>query len=274
MTGFLSDSDLEKTEQELIKQDFYSTFLHLNCHNGLRRGELHLIIGPQGGSKSTLIKSWILDLVNQKKKVKIHCSEENWDKYVVGINKIIRKSKNEEAKESLDFLTGYSELKLDKEFKKNFWPNLKEKLIEDESEVFILDNFTTSFLGMGSISEQGQNAVYLKKIADDLKIPVVVLGHTTKTANAETMVLRGEDIRGNASISNIASYVYLIQVLFHLTPTKSYLRVDKARYHQKANKKYFELIFNEKYGVYTGDRVGSLEALKNEINPKSKRIKL
>jgi len=276
MKAFLEDSELEKTEKELNHQDFKSVFYHLNCHNGLRKGEVHLIIGPQGGSKSTLIKSWVLDLISNSKKTKIHCSEENWGKYVIGLNRVVRKSKPEaeDAEIALNRITGFSEINMDKEFRNNYWPLLKEKLIEDESEVFIIDNLTTSFLGMGTIPEQGKNAQNLKKIAEDLKIPVVVLCHTTKMANAETSVLRGEDVRGNASITNIASYSYVIQVLFHLTPTKTYLRVDKARYHSKANKKYFELIFNEKYGVYTGDRASSLESLKSEINPKKQRIKL
>ena len=84
-SGLLSDTELMETKDRLNKKLFYSSLHVFNDHNGLRPGELHLIVAPSGGGKSTFVRTLIFQLLTASK-VFLYLSEEARETYVHGLN--------------------------------------------------------------------------------------------------------------------------------------------------------------------------------------------
>lgn len=276
--GRLSQDQVDQMKNELLKNDFKSKLNCFNCHNGLRMGELHVIVGPKGGGKSTFIKTILLDLIVSRKKTFLFLSEEEVEKYVLNIHGVLLKATGDidKTNELMSCLHIESQLNMASELfnPEKFFKRLEHLFYEQVYDCFILDNFTTSFLATtGKIENEAKIASKLKKLASDFVIPVLAVYHTAKTARINEKLLDSDDVRGNATIVNIGSYNYLVSTFFKESPVRAFVTVDKARYHPKANKKVFEMNYDSELGIFTGDMASSFETMENIINSYKKRGK-
>ena len=65
-SAFLTNEKITKTENDINFTYHDSQFEFLKIHNGFRPGELHMVIAPMGGGKSTLIRTMIYDQLKFK----------------------------------------------------------------------------------------------------------------------------------------------------------------------------------------------------------------
>jgi archaellum biogenesis ATPase FlaH len=254
------DKVLEAKKRTIERRDtvhFRSRFKHLNCHNGFRPGELHTLIGEKGGGKSSFIRAWVLELLVQHKHVYIRLSEEYSQDYRDHILSFL----NEETAFFAKYLTVDSELELpQREMQSDYVGLLDMKIKAAKADVFIFDNFTTSVLSSRSPTEQQLSAVALRNMAGKNNIPVIVAAHTEKKFKKGEMTT-GDNIRGNATLVNTASYIYTLTI-WHDKPGKpTVVYIDKARHHPMANKARFLLEFDIAVGAYKADKPCTRELL-------------
>ena len=95
----------------------------------------------------------------------------------------------------------------------------------------------------------------LRKLAAHYKIAIVSVIHTRKGVNIYQSMVDAEDVRGNATGVNTASYNLVITTYFKTQPPRAFVQIDKARYHPDANKKIYELKYDTKLNLYTQDRL-------------------
>jgi hypothetical protein len=227
---------------------FKSFFKHLNDHNGFRCGELHLLVGPKGGGKSTLFRDWILESVRQGKKVYVRLSEDKRLDYVDEIAKFFNDNEGQIFKN----LYVESDLDLTDDEKKDYLGDLEMKVKNRGADIIFYDNFTTSILTRQGILAEAENALKLRSLADKLEVPVVVAAHTQKSYRGDS-VASGDDVRGNATLANVAAYIYGLTVFYKLPTRPTVLFIDKARHHSASNKKHYKLVFNPASESYVKD---------------------
>ena len=233
-------SELKERNKNRKKQVvFKSLFKHLNDHNGFRCGELHLLVGPKGGGKSTLFRDWILESVRQGKKVYVRLSEDKRLDYMDEIAKFFNDNEGDLFKN----LRIESDLDITDDEKQSYLDDLEMKVKNFNADIIFYDNFTTSILTRQGILAEAENALKLRSLADKLEVPVVVAAHTQKSYRGDS-VASGDDVRGNATLANVAAYIYGLTVFYKLPSKPSVLFTDKARHHSASNKKYYKLTFN------------------------------
>jgi hypothetical protein len=234
-------------------------------HNGFRCGELHTFIAEKGGGKSTLIRTWIVECLKQGKKVFLRLSEDKSQTYRDSIAVYL----GPENYDCLKNLYVDSEREISRTLKgPHYMEQLKNKIISKASDIFILDNFTTSELSRGKPENEAKNSVEFADIAADLNIPVIVVAHTEKGFNKKRGIASGDNIRGNMTLSNTAAYIYTLTIFHELPEKPSLFFIDKARHHSNANKKLFLLDFEN--GFYKSDRPATYEYLKVLLKDASK----
>lgn len=247
----MSDEAMDKTDSELKNSGFNSEFKVFSDHNGFIKGEMHTFIGAKGGGKSTHAKTILSELLYSKKEVFLYISEETSDKYLHVLNKAMRIAvpEKERRDEMLERLVVYSELDSDISNPKELFNYLKEIMDFGNIEIFIFDNFTTSFLSEIQINLQSQVLRGFKKMAVKMNIPVLMFFHTGK--NTDSTKLNGDNVRGSATAINIGSYNYLItQIKTEGNIIRNFIYTEKARYHSPANKHIYEMIWNFKSGLF------------------------
>ena len=264
-TGQLTQEQIKSLTDNLNQQDFKSKLRCFNDHKGLRRGEVHTIVGPKGGGKSTFIRTIICEALQSDKLVYCFLSEESPDIYTYPIFRAFNKftNKPEVTNEFMKKLHFESQLELEVELRNpiKFLTRLRSLIFDGIYDLVILDNFTTSFFGRLPIQQQGWVVEQLKEIAVEYAIPVVLVNHTAKGVDINKQLIDGDDVRGNATTINIGSYNYLIATYFRLKEPRAFVITDKARYHKAANKRVYELVFDKELEIFTYDRISSYEEI-------------
>lgn len=258
--------DYEKILEENEEKNtvsFPSDFCFLSDHNGLRRGELHVLLGPKGGGKSSLMRTILYDTLLLKKRAYLHLSEEPISKYMPPILNLMSTKldgNKDELNLWLSLLSADSELNLKCTEPNELLSRIELKAREHEADIIFFDNFTTSVLSSRGISSEATCAKQLNAMARRLNIPIVVAAHTAKGSDKKEFIT-GDDVRGNATLVNLASYLYTIKIHFNNSDVKTFLFTDKARYHNKANKKMYELYFQREFEMFFRDMPVSYEYL-------------
>ena len=277
-TSEMSDKEIEELSAKSKKKHSYTLFKFLNSHYGLRKGEIHTILGSEGSGKSTLIKRIALDCGVQQKTL-LYLTEEGKDNYKNDLNIIAKDLHESEVvrKKVLYNVSVYTELELDpSKYQKmgiETWRRDVESLIiNTECEVFILDNFSTSVLSESDSKTQAACFMFLKKMASKYDIPILIAIHPAKSSvlNSRKLEFVGNDIRGNSMVKNAASFIYVIQTAFNIEPVKSFIKVAKARGYSDANSRYYELNYrkiDKDFGYHFIDEVTNrkffLESMKS-----------
>jgi len=266
------DAILEASEG-FDKVGFKSNFSHLMDHNGFRCGELHNLIGPKGGGKSSLVRTWLLETLLQGKKPFLHLSEETPEKYLVPIYRALRNVLKDDfkAKDFLNNISVQSEKSFDNQYQKiELVDKLEYRVRETGSDIVFHDNFTTSIMSLQGVSKEAEYAHKMSHLAEKLNKPIIVLSHTAKQFK-NTTYATGEDVRGNATLPNTASVVYVINSLLSHPEKPSFVLVDKSRYHSKANKQVYRIQYDSKDGIFYSDARSSFQAMADYWKVKKER---
>jgi len=266
------DAILEASEG-FDKVVFASNFNHLKDHNGFRCGELHNLIGPKGGGKSSLVRTWLLECLLQKKRVLLHLSEETPEKYLVPIFRALKNVLKDEIK-ARDYLSQVyvqSEKSFDNQYQKIELVNAIEyRARETGADIIFHDNFTTSIMSLQGVAKEAEYAHKMSHLAEKLNKPMIVLSHTAKQFKNTTFAT-GEDVRGNATLPNTASVVYVINSLLSHPEKPSFVLIDKSRYHSKANKQVYRIQYDLKDGIFYSDARSSFQAMADYWKVKKER---
>lgn len=280
----VTQESLDSVKERLNKRYFKTKFSFLSGHDGLRPGELHSVIAPKGGGKSTFVKTLLCESLQNQKKTYCYLSEEDPELYRLPIVEAFVEAMKQSGSHAplqkancfLSKLLVESELSLERNRKTldNFFDYLENTIIEHGIEVIFLDNFTTSFLGCLSVNEQGLAVMMLKKLAVKHNIPIILILHTAKGTDIYKQILDGDNVRGNATASNMGSYNYLVITFFRCNPVRVFVIIDKARYHNRSNKQVYELFYDKEIGLFILDQKSSYEEVQkviNEVNKPKKR---
>jgi hypothetical protein len=280
---FLPREKLEENQKKLRTTEFDSNLKFVKDHNGWRRGKTHNVIGPKGGAKSTLIKTFILEMAMRGKRVYTYLSEESVVDYSLSINSAVEKMFSNETrfsqfkdlysleqqegirKEYLSNLFADSEMDLSDDEQRNFFPWLKNRIAEVQPEIIIIDNLTTSFLSSNGLNFEAKAQQEIRKISYEIKAPLIQVFHTAKGAHPARQVLTGEDVRGNATSVNKGDYNYILQAIFEVNPPRVFIQTEKARYHKEANRKFYELEFDKELEIFSGCKDSSFQELLSVI---------
>lgn len=227
-------------QKELKQVYFYTEVGFLKAHNGLRRGNLHMVLGTTGGGKSTLIRSLINDFIcitrNNELGIGLWLSEETIKSYKTQLSCGIFKV------EELVRAQAFSEMDLDENDTESAFFEWAEVTRPD---ILILDNITTSRFYEGKTpGQQFSFATKVKNMAIRLNIAVVVVAHTdSKTKDSQKDLIGVENVRGNRSIANLVEFAYIIQKISTCdikgnTTIHNIVRVTKDRSHGSSDKVY------------------------------------
>ena len=255
-SGLLSKEELEEQVRRDCENRFPSVLRTFSDHYGLRRGELHMMIAPSGGGKSSFSRSLIFELLKCAR-VFLYLSEEPRESYVKDVNlayiEAVKDSQKKDHTVFLNRLKVMSELDMKKEDQHIFFEILKDEFLDHKSEVLIFDNITTSFLATLGITEEARTIMFFKKLANELDIPIVIFIHTQKGTSIAKGAFSAENIRGNATTALMGSYIYVLTLIKLEKKARFFVDVNKARYHMKSNGSIYELIFDESIKLFTRD---------------------
>lgn len=275
-SGRMTKIDSENTRKEFCEKSFATRFKCFESHGGIRKKELSTIIAPYGMGKSTLVRTIVSEIIKQHKRVYLFLSEESPEFYKLPIYSAFEYGFRYTSTDPNIFLENlFLESQLEMQSKEKslgyFLNNLEQIILTYDVELIILDNITTSFLGRGSVNQQAETAEKLKELASKYGVAIVAVVHTAKGTNPYQTILTGEDVRGNATITNIGSYNYVLTTYFRLNIPRAFLSVDKARYHPQANKRVYELIYNHNTSLFDKDVESSYEIMQSIINALRRR---
>lgn len=270
-------TDFQSIDQKKSETIFESRLGFLKSTNGPRPGELHTIIAPAGNGKSTLIRTIVAECILNRIRVFSLLSEEPTDLYKHGIAKTFYKITK--TKESADEFLGHSfydsllSWPTEMFTADKFFDYVRMRIENYSPKVFIFDNYTTSFLSSLSPEKQEHVIMRFKKLCDQTNVAMVIVSHTGKGASSTGKVLSGEDVRGNSSLTNIGSYNYVLQTIFDGPKTKSFVIIDKARYHSQAQKTAWELKFDHESEIFIGDEETDRKNIQAFINSQKEEIR-
>lgn len=249
--------EIHRAKEELRLPSVLNCF---NKSNGLRPGQLSILMGPKGNGKSAMAKTISFECARELVKCLHILSEEQTSIYKHSISKGVHRSN----KFNLEHLLFDSMLDWPKSHMNlnSFFTNLYETINEHQPEVVIFDNFTTSFIGDLPIGQQGEAIKALRNMAVKFDIILLVIMHTVKGTDVYKQLISGEDVRGNSSSTNTSAYNYVLSTFFRCDPPRAVLYVDKARYHPDLNQTYWELLYDKEMGVYISDKPISYEDVK------------
>lgn len=247
--------NVEEKRKELLEKNqkvyFKSNFGFINRHKGFRPSNLHLFIGTPSGGKSTLMRSLLLDVLEEIKnneKILLWLSEESEEDFLTEIFY----STNVTAplhKIKIISETDFLDMKPIDKFKV-----FAKEVSSMEYSFIFFDNITTSAFYMDrKVDDQSTMAANFKKIANGSKVPVILFAHTgAQIADNNVRLIDQNDIRGSKTIVNLIQFCYIMQ-RFHIGdaifPT---IKITKHR-GQIVNNKIFKLVYSESKRIYESD---------------------
>lgn len=249
----------EKIEIELSKAArlYRSKIQSLDSIGIAPPGEMTTIVAPKGMGKSTLVRTILTGAAANNVKTLVILSEEKIVRYKESICDGFYLSFDKKyADEKLSNLTYTTMIDWEKEDKTtdSFFSFLEFEVRDNGVQLIVFDNFNTSFLNDLPIMKQSEAATDLRKLAGFYNISMLCVFHTTKGIDIHDRMIDGENVRGSATSTNTAGYNLIMTTYFRLNPPRSVLHIDKARYHPKVNKTYWELIYDERIGIFSHDK--------------------
>lgn len=259
-----SEIDFYKHKSETVT--FKSEFKFLSCHNGLRPGFLHIVMGATHGGKSTLIRSMLRDLCLTGLTfgtILVWLSEETTEEFKMAL-----------AHMNLSFNSNeiviMSELEMDDHQLDMFY--IREHILDLRPDLVFLDNITTSHFYMDQNTETQSSFAkqFLKKAAESMGIPWIVVAHTRAevTDNMDRLI-HENDIRGCKSIINLTPFLYIMQRFSIGNHYYSTVTVKKYR-GQHPNYKMFLLCFDANTRSYSTDKAMEFGELKEAFKKRNK----
>lgn len=256
VTGFVTPRDEEEIKTAKEKVLIPSRISAFKSTNGIRPGEFSVIVGQRGNGKSGLCKTIGFEAAVAGVPTLFVLSEEKSAVYKHTFQKAFSSIAKNDPSRFLhrlyfDSMLEWSDSEKNLDF---FLEHLEDTINELKTELVIFDNFTTSFIGSMNIATQGSVIDKLRFLASEYDIAIIGVFHTVKGTDIYSKVLDGEDVRGNSTSTNAGSYNYILSTYFRADPVRAVMSIDKARYHPKANKTYWEMIYDHDLDLYTGSK--------------------
>lgn len=250
-SGYLTPEQRAAVKKDLYNTSFKSDLKVFTDHNGFVNGELHTFIGTKGSGKSTWSKTIIAELLYQDKNVLLYLSEERKDKYLFSLNESMFEflKCEKRLKDMTEHILVMGEIDDKYKSEDEVLTMMKDIVEAAEIDIILIDNFTTSFMSELPINRQSEILRYFKMLADKLNIPVILFFHTSKLHDAKK--LDGDNVRGSGTAINIGSYNYLIAQWKDGETLRNFVYTEKARYHSKANKQMYEVIYDDRVGLFS-----------------------
>ena len=123
------------------------------------------------------------------------------------------------------------------------------------ADIVVFDNLTTSEFYMDTdLAHQSRVSKFLKRFAQTLHIPMVLIAHTrTGIGENYTHIINAEDIRGCRTIVNLTEFFYVMQNLYVENEIYPFIRIAKHR-GQEVGNKLFQLEYDKGQRIFTGGR--------------------
>jgi len=250
----ISKSEIDKAIRDNEFTFYDVNFGFLQAHKSFRPGCLHTFIGKSGQGKSTLMRSLLFQLLLGAR-VLLWVSEET------EMNMQINLRRRFIPEDILKNLYVFPEIDYKSKNQNDILREIKLRQLEDNLEIIILDNLTTSFAYGDNIPQQSEFITKLKKLATDMNIPIVIFAHT-RAGIPDNRLIDDEDIRGFKKISNMSDYFYAMQ-MFQLGEVKfQTIRTIKSRYHDQAIGSFYKLHYDSKIKAYDSDKKIPFEEFK------------
>lgn len=228
-TAFMTQGEQEELKEELKTYFFKTQIPFLKSHYGYRPGLFHIFLGPTGGGKSTLIKTLLLDVVGnlEGRKALLILTEETIKQFhtsMAEINCFSPKWMNLIIKTEDDIYQG-------DDFGA-YIHELSEIIDKNKISIVFYDNITTSNYYMDKNPDiQSMFAKRVKnKLCQHYDIPFVLVAHTKSEITTNCNKIIGpEDIRGCKSTSNLAEFLYTLQVVDTPSSRHQFIKRHKGR---------------------------------------------
>jgi hypothetical protein len=257
--SFIDKDTLEAMVLKRETTNNQSCFSFLKNHNGIRPGCLHSIIAATGASKSTLVRSILLELAI-KSKILLLLNEESCEEYSLDMNLALRNSgmKEENIERVMKNIICIHEVdddvptSMNPEDERNFFKYIKQKIAQTQAEIFVYDNITSGFISRLNPSMQNEASKEIIGLCRRMKIAMIAVLHTVKDLKPNIMT-RSEHVRGVAIFPINSSFVYTLSMFSYDGKKRAVLWNTKARGYPEADGKKYELTYNQKHRLYVAD---------------------
>jgi len=200
-------------------------FMFLKEHNSWRPECLHLLMGTASSGKSTLTKDLVAE-ASKSSRVIVYKSEETTTEFAKDLH---NGAYGDIMKEDIHIFSEMENENFDTVRAFARW--LEKKVVEIQPGVVFFDNLTTSrYYAEKRPNEQLAFVSWLKKMAHEYMIPIVLVAHTRKevTDNMNRLIVK-EDIRGTSNVTNLVQFFYVLQKIMTGNTWNLFLRIDKNR---------------------------------------------
>lgn len=229
----MKSASISQNEKAVLLRDskrlYFETRIELlKDHNGWRKQNLHILMAPSGSGKSTLVRTFVSDIIADDKndpRVLVYLSEETEDEFLTEFHRVDYK------KEHTDRLFVYSDLKDPLTSLDQFIKRITGLVTENDIDILFLDNITTLMIyDAATSSQQSIFTARLKKLIQELDIPLVMIAHTGKSVKSNLNILYDqEDMRGSNMPIMQAQFTYTLH-MFQMGDRKiSFLKQWKSR---------------------------------------------
>ena len=220
-------------------------------HRGLRTGKLHIILSSTGAGKSTLVRTILLDFINNNEgDVLLWLSEETTEDFKTNAsylsdfhlfnNRLVIRS---EVDPEVSAITN----------KSSNPQNLLLKTLSDTGvnnfSLIIFDNITTSSIYTDNITTQQEMAAKIKELSQRSNCPFVIVAHTSKNEKTKKLVFDSDSIKGSGKITQVSEYIYCLQTMIIKNERRSFLILEKSRNHGGTGKTY-TLNYSSRQKIY------------------------
>lgn len=267
----LTQAEINVLEQKFGEIHFKSRLLFLSEHNGLRRGNIHLLLSTTGAGKSTLLRTMFLDAlasVGKNQKVLMYLSEESLEKFNYDIAQTGMLKHGAALKNKFDAI---SEVNCNQQQLKNSFNFLIEQIRSKKYGIIFLDNITTAtFYITAPLSRQFEMCNELKAAAYESNTALVVIAHTDKnTTQYSKKIIDPQDIRGQKHLSNISEYIYALHNFYNDDRRATVFMIIKYRDGNVKNK-YWKVSYNPEMKIYSECRAIPFQVIQEKFKEMDK----
>lgn len=237
----------------------------IDDHFGPRPGCIHTLLGSTGRGKSTLLQSLMVRW-GVTARMFVYLTEEAYE--LVEENLALKDQEMDYLTPNLRLMHEFNVMEQIAQDPREWLKTIKRHLSETEAKILIIDNITTChFYGMNF---NAANTILhgLRKIAQELNIPIFLIAHTKKGVSETTKgIIDPDDVRGTAQLANTSDYFY---IFYRIRKTQdlarsidsSFVRVAKSRHHNNQDN-FYKLDYDHAHKMYVRDSLTNFNAFKS-----------
>lgn len=248
------DMEVDFTDDHFKILKEYSNTIHyssllpfIRCHNGWRKGNLHVFLGKTSGGKSTLMRTLLMDALNSNQSsltVGVILSEEKKTSFLSEFNysgkltPLVKRLKVVSEQDYPQLRTSTKE-----------WDAIFQRMCDEGCDIIFYDNPTTSQTYSNDFQKQSIRAGEYKQMAIRNNIPFVLFTHTAGVNENFNQLISEDHMRGSKELVNQAEFFYAMQTINEGNQRWGFLRILKHR-GQEVDNFVYSLGFDPKFRAY------------------------